>query len=215
MQHPALINTLLLGDSLGANEIMKLVRGLPKLKNLSSLWIYSQESLDLEPVFEALQSSDSLRELVIKKCTIRFTGKITALKQLRSIRIENDAMKIPLEILNSLSLKSFSIGNYNTPFCFTGKLKPNNSLQELEIKGGSEENLNVELYKLKNLKTLSITYSALKFISNDVKRLKNLKNLKIESCPLSKNQEAMAKLRSQVNEKCAILTERDIKLNYL
>ncbi|MDB5233086.1 MAG: domain disease resistance protein [Hymenobacter sp.] len=212
-QHPLSVKTLNLRDSIGAEDAKRLIAGLPKLRNLNTLWFSNQRNLNLEPFLEALQTSDSLQELMISGCKVNLLGKISNLKHLRKLVLqENNMRKVPISFLNFLNLESLTIRDYDTPFRFTGKLRSNNSLKELWISGCSEKDLNSEIYRLTNLRRLSVYESALESISPDIKSLKSLEELMVARCPLSGDENALIALRNQLHGKCSVKTEQDIPL---
>jgi len=209
--HPNAVKYLFISDSLGIEEAKKLVYVLPRLKNLISLSFLNQSHLNLEPVFEAVQSSDSLQELHIDNCKINLRGKIRNLKRLKRLELwANNFREVPIDFLNSLNLERFEIKDWDNLFRFIGKLEPNNPLQDLWILGCSEKKLNSEFYKLTNLKRLSVHNSALESISPDITSLKSLEELMVDDCPISKNENALIALRNQLHGKCSVKTEQDI-----
>ena len=211
--HPNVVKYLFLDDSLGIEDAKKLVSVLPRLKNLISLSFLDQPQLNLESVFESIQSLDSLQELHIDNCKIKFGGNIRNLKKLKRLELwENNLREVPIDFLNSLNLERFEIKDWGNSFRFIGKLKPNNPLQNLWILGCSEKKLNDEFYKLTNLKRLSVHNSALVSVSADVVRLKSLEELMVADCPLSKDENALITLRKQLHGKCSVETEKDIPL---
>jgi Leucine-rich repeat (LRR) protein len=211
--HPNAVKYLFLSDSLGVEDSKKLVNVLPRLKNLISLSFLNQSQLNLEPVFEAVQSSDSLQALHIDNCKINLRGKIRNLKRLKRLELwANNISEVPIDFLNSLNLERFEIKDWDNPFRFIGKLKHDNSLQDLWILGCSEKKLNSEFYKLTNLKRLSVHNSALVSVSPDIVRIKSLEELMIADCPLSKDENALILLRNQLHGKCSVKTEKDIPL---
>lgn len=212
-KHPNAVKYLFLNDSLSVEDAEKLVVVLPKLKNLISLSFLDQPQLNLEPFFEALQSSDSLQELHIDNCKIKLQGELRNLKRLKRLELwENNLREVPIDFLNSLNLERFEIKDWGNPFRFIGKLKPNNSLQDLWILGCNEKKLNPEFYKLTNLKRLSVHNSALVSVLPDIERLKSLEELMVADCPLSKDENALIALRNQLHGKCSVKTEKDIPL---
>jgi Leucine-rich repeat (LRR) protein len=212
-QHPLSVKTLNLRDSIGTEDAKRLIAGLPKLKNLNALWFSGQRNLNLEPFFEALQTSDSLQELMISGCKINLMGKISKLKHLRKLIIEESNMReVPISFLNNMNLKSLTIKEYDNAFRFTGNLRPNNSLKELWILGCSEKVLNNEIYKLTNLKDLAVYSSSLVSILPKIVHLESLKELMIADCPLSKDENELIALRKQLYGKCSVKTEKDIPL---
>lgn len=211
--HLNAVKYLFLDDSLGVEEAKKLVNILPKLKNLISLSFLNQPQLNLEPVFEALQSSDSLQELHIDNCKIKLQGELRNLKRLKRLELwENNLREVPIDFLNSLNLERFEIKDWGNPFRFIGKLKANNPLKYLWILGCNEKKLNNEFYKLTNLKRLSVHNSALVSVSPDIVQIKSLEELMVVDCPLSKDENALIALRNQLNGKCSVKTEKDIPL---
>ncbi len=210
-QHPLSVKVLNLRDSIGPKEAKRLISGLPKLKNLNTLWISGQPNLNLEPLFEVLQSSDSLKELRITRCNLNILGKIKRLKRIKTLYLDEISIqKVHISFLDDMKLKSLTIIGHKNGFSFSGKLHPGNSLEELIIVYNNEKEINQQLLKLNNLQALSISASAVSSISPSITSLLKLKTLEISFTPLSKDEAKITKLRQLLKGKCTVLTEQDM-----
>ena len=212
-QHPLSIEVLNLSDSIGPNQAKQLIDGLPKLKNLNSLWFSGHRNLNLEPFFEVLQSLNNLHELQIDSYNFSLLGKIRKLKQLKNLTLKQIPFReVPIDFLNGMTLKSLTIVGGDKGFNFSGRLSPNNPLEELTISRNNDKELNYQIYKLNNLQLLSIEFSSTSSINPAIASLLKLKKLQICLSPISKDEAKIAMLRQLLKGKCDVLTERDLPL---
>jgi len=193
LAHPLEVKHLLLNNEVEYDTIPK---SIATLKNLKSLSISNQKSLDFETLFKSLESLDSLEELSIKESNINLDGGIRNLKQLKVLElIRNDSKAFPLETIDSLNLDVLVIVEGNNGFLFEGELKKVSDLKELYLHGYSAKALNPNIFKLSGLETLVVSNGALSYVQNDVTKLQKLRELDITETPLATDTEQLERLR--------------------
>ncbi|MEA3497304.1 MAG: hypothetical protein U9R42_14850 [Bacteroidota bacterium] len=173
------------------NNLIFLPDELIYLESLKTIDLSFNTNLNYKNVFEILSSIKSLKIVKIRGMK-KIPDELTLLQTIKFLDLSysdfNDCTRRlnRLDSLETLVLKNCRNIDYGTLFTKFSSLY---KLKTLEIADNNISKLPQGLGRIKNLEKIIITASKLEFISSDIYRLFNLKSLSINFTPLINTEE--------------------------